>query len=60
MNSTITRTRLLLVEGVPTCGKSTLIDALVRDHVACAPVRRIGTLVSLTQDHTGGPLNPED
>ncbi len=51
---------LLLVEGVPTSGKSTLIDALVRDHVGAAPVRDIRTLVSLTQDHTGGPLNPAE
>ena len=60
MNRTITGTHLLLVEGIPTSGKSTLIDALVREHVVRAPTRRIGTLVSLTQNHTGGPLVPAE
>lgn len=60
MEAPRTASHLLLVEGVPTSGKSTLIDALVRDHVGSAPVRQIRTLVSLTQDHTGGPLNPAE
>jgi thymidylate kinase len=58
--SSFVASHLLLVEGIPTSGKSTLIDALVREHVNSAPVRTIRTLVSLTQDHTGGPLNPAE
>jgi len=60
MEATHPASHLFLIEGVPTSGKSTLIDALVRDHVRSAPVRQIRTLVSLTQDHTGGPLNPAE
>ncbi len=60
MEAIRTASHLLLIEGAPTSGKSTLIDALVRDHVRSAPVRQIRTLVSLTQDHTGGPLNPAE
>jgi thymidylate kinase len=46
----------LLVEGIPGIGKSTLIDALIRRHVASAEARRIRTLVHLSQAHTYGPL----
>lgn len=60
MSLTITKTHLLLLEGIPTSGKSTLIDTLIRDHVGRSPLRRIGTLVSLTQNHTGGPLVPAE
>jgi len=48
--------RLLLVEGVPGLGKSTLLDALVRRHVATAETRRLRTVLHLTQAHTYGPL----
>ncbi len=51
----------LLVEGTSGVGKSTLIDALMRRHVAAAPPRKIRTLVHLAQSHTYGPLAvPED
>jgi hypothetical protein len=51
----------LLVEGTSGVGKSTLIDALLRRHVAEAPPRKIRTLVHLAQSHTYGPLAvPED
>ena len=46
----------LVVEGVPGIGKSTVIDALVRRHVAAAPPRKLRTLVHLAQTHTYGPL----
>jgi hypothetical protein len=46
----------LLVEGVPGIGKSTLIDALLRRHIAAAPPRKLRTLVHLAQTHTYGPL----
>lgn len=60
MEATISHSHLLLVEGIPTSGKSTLIDTLVRDRVASAPIRGIRTLVSLTQNHTWGPLVPAE
>jgi hypothetical protein len=50
--------RLLLVEGVPGMGKSTLLDALARRHVAESEPRRLRTVVHLTQAHTYGPLAP--
>ena len=48
--------RLLLIEGAPGLGKSTILDHLVRRHVAEAEERRIRTLLHLTQAHTYGPL----
>jgi hypothetical protein len=53
--------KALLVEGTSGVGKSTLIDALIRRHVAsCAP-RKIRSLIHLAQSHTYGPLAvPED
>jgi thymidylate kinase len=50
------RSRLLLVEGVPGLGKSTVLDHLARRHVAEAEPRRVRTLLHLTQAHTYGPL----
>jgi hypothetical protein len=51
----------LLVEGTSGVGKSTLIDALIRRHVATAAPRKIRSLVHLAQSHTYGPLAiPED
>ncbi len=52
--------RLLLVEGVPGVGKSTLIDELARRHVANAEPRRLRTFLHLTQAHTYGPLAPDE
>jgi len=58
---TSTPFKAVLVEGTSGVGKSTLVDALVRRHVATAPPRRIRTLVHLAQSHTYGPLAvPED
>src|SRR5262249_39984322 len=48
--------RVLVVEGVSGIGKSTLIDAMVRKYVADRPVRKLRTLLHLTQAHTYGPL----
>ncbi len=56
--SHIPTSSLLLVEGVSGLGKSTLLDALVRRHVAMAEPRRLRTVVHLTQAHTYGPLAP--
>ncbi|MDQ6944524.1 MAG: hypothetical protein M3169_18655 [Candidatus Eremiobacteraeota bacterium] len=50
------RFNALLVEGVPGIGKSTLIDTLLRRHVAAAAARKVRTLVHLAQTHTFGPL----
>ncbi|MBV9389334.1 MAG: hypothetical protein JOZ78_23170 [Chroococcidiopsidaceae cyanobacterium CP_BM_ER_R8_30] len=48
--------KALLVEGIPGIGKSTLLDALLRQHVDAAQPRRIRTLLHLAQSHTHGPL----
>jgi thymidylate kinase len=48
--------RLLLVEGVPGIGKSTLIDQLLRSYAAATPVEQIRTVLTLAQTHTYGPL----
>lgn len=48
----------LLVEGIPGIGKSTLIDALLRQHVTAAGDRQIRTVFYLSQSHTYGPLAP--
>lgn len=48
--------KALLVEGTSGVGKSTLIDALIRRHVAASLPRKIRTLVHLAQSHTYGPL----
>jgi hypothetical protein len=51
----------LLVEGTSGVGKSTLVDALIRRHVASSEPRKIRTLVHLAQSHTYRPLAlPED
>ncbi|MEJ7812030.1 MAG: hypothetical protein WKG32_16575 [Gemmatimonadaceae bacterium] len=52
------RARLLLIEGVPGLGKSTVLDCLLRTHVVGAEERRVRTLLHLTQAHTFGPLAP--
>jgi hypothetical protein len=53
--------KALLVEGTSGVGKSTLIDALIRNHVATAEPRKIRSLIHLAQSHTYGPLAvPED
>ena len=53
--------KALLVEGTSGVGKSTLIDALIRHHVASSGSRKIRSLVHLAQSHTFGPLAiPED
>jgi hypothetical protein len=53
--------KALLVEGTSGVGKSTLIDALIRRHVASAKPRKIRSLVHFAQSHTYGPLaQPED
>src|SRR3712207_9512893 len=51
-----TLSRLLLVEGVPGIGKTTLVDKLLRSYVADTPVEKIRTVLSLAQTHTYGPL----
>lgn len=50
----------LIVEGTHGIGKSTLIDRLIRRHVAERPERKIRSLVHLTQAHTYGPLAPSE
>ena len=51
-------TRLLLVEGVPGIGKSTLINSLIRKYVG--DTQRIRSLLHLTQAHTYHPLSPDE
>jgi len=51
---------VLLVEGVPGIGKSTLIDALIRRHVDSSDARRIRSFLHLSQSHTYGPLAPAE
>ncbi len=48
--------KALLVEGTSGVGKSTLIDALIRRHIANSGPKKIRTLVHLAQSHTYGPL----
>ncbi len=53
--------KALLIEGTSGVGKSTLIDALLRHHVANSASRKIRTVMHLAQSHTYGPLAiPED
>ncbi len=52
--------KALLVEGTTGVGKSTLIDALIRRHVAAAKPRQARTLVHLAQSHTYGLLAPAE
>jgi hypothetical protein len=49
-------TRLLLVEGVPGLGKSTIVDGVVRRYVDATPREALRTVVALAQTHTYGPL----
>ena len=59
--NTVTPFKALLVEGTSGVGKSTLIDALIRRHVASSPPKKIRSVVHLAQSHTYGPLaRPED
>jgi hypothetical protein len=46
----------LLIDGTSGVGKSSLIDALIRHHVATSKPRKIRSLVHLAQSHTYGPL----
>lgn len=48
--------KALLVEGTSGVGQSTLIDALLRRHVASSAPRKIRSLMHLAQSHTYGPL----
>ena len=48
--------KALLIEGTSGVGKSTLIDALLRRHVAASGPRKIRTVIHLAQSHTYGPL----
>lgn|GEM_PF-1142323 len=48
--------KALLIEGTSGVGKSTLIDALIRRHVASSLPRKIRSVVHLAQSHTYGPL----
>jgi predicted ATPase len=48
--------KAVLVEGTSGVGKSTLIDALIRRHVASAPPRKLRSVIHLAQSHTYGLL----
>ena len=50
--------KILLVEGVPGAGKSTLVGSLLRRYVAEAG--RVRGLLHLTQAHTYFPLSPDE
>jgi AAA domain len=52
--------RILIVEGVPGVGKSTLVDQLLRRFVASEPIGRLRTVIGLAQTHTYGPLAPRE
>lgn len=53
--------KALLIEGTSGVGKSTLIDALLRRHVATSAPRKLRSVIHLAQSHTYGPLAiPED
>lgn len=51
-------TKILLVEGVPGTGKSTLIGSMIRRYVGGN--KRIRSLLHLTQAHTYHPLSPDE
>lgn len=51
MNATI-----LIVEGTSGVGKSTLIDAMLRNHIDVSAERKVRSLLHLAQTHTYGPL----
>jgi GTPase SAR1 family protein len=51
-------TRILLIEGVPGIGKTTLINSAVRKYVESS--QRIRSLLHLTQAHTYFPLSPDE
>jgi hypothetical protein len=48
--------KALLIEGTSGVGKSTLIDNLLRRHVANSGPRKIRSVIHLAQSHTYGPL----
>jgi len=51
-------TRLILVEGVPGAGKTTLIRSLIHQYFEHHP--KIRSLLHLTQAHTYHPLSPDE
>ena len=50
------RPRILLIEGVPGIGKSTILDNLLRSYVQNEARGKLRTIMSLAQTHTYGPL----
>ncbi len=48
--------KILILEGTSGVGKSTLIDLLLRRHVAAGGSRKIRSVLHLAQSHTYGPL----
>ncbi|HKY04663.1 MAG TPA: hypothetical protein VJQ56_07235 [Blastocatellia bacterium] len=50
--------RILLVEGVPATGKTSILNSLVRRYVESA--ERTRSLLHLTQAHTYHPLSPDE